>query len=97
MIGYFYATIDLLQRCCCEFGRVNLCEIVWYSQCVAHIVLALSGLVWLTECDQTVSTSVWLTVLLSMGLDWLIAGSEVFHRVRLHLARLVHSRWRVLK
>ena len=76
---------------------MNLCEIVWYSQCVAHIVLALSGLVWLTECDQTVSTTVWLTVLLSMGLDWLIAGSEVFHRVRLHLARLVHSRWRVLK
>eukprot|EP00092_Neocalanus_flemingeri_P053384 GFUD01062720.1.p1 GENE.GFUD01062720.1~~GFUD01062720.1.p1 ORF type:complete len:227 (+),score=61.19 GFUD01062720.1:2-682(+) len=86
-IVLFGTIVDFVKRCCCEFGRINLCEIVWYSHCVVHLLLAVTGLVWLSDCDQTVSMTVWLTVLLSLGLDCLLAGSEIFHRVRLHLAR----------
>ena len=54
-----------------------------------HLVLAVTGLVWMAGQHQAVSTTVWLTVLLSIGLDFLLAGSEIFHRARLHQIRLV--------
>ena len=77
------------QRCCCEFGRYNLCELVWYSHCAAHLVLATSAVVWLAGCQENVSTTVWLTILLSIGLDFILAGSEIYHRMRLHKIRFV--------
>jgi hypothetical protein len=54
-----------------------------------HLVLAVTGLVWVAGQHQAVSTAVWLAVLLSIGLDFLLAGSEIFHRVRLHQLRSV--------
>ena len=62
---------------------VDMWYIVWYSQCVAHVVLSVTGLVWLTGSDQTVSSTVWLTVLFSLCFDLLLVGSEVFQRLNL--------------
>ena len=36
------------QRCCCECGRFNCCEFVWYSMCLFHIVWSLSVVRWIS-------------------------------------------------
>jgi len=86
-IVLFGTILDFIKRCCCEVGRFNLCEFVWYSHCATHLALAVSGLVWLSGCPDTVTTTVWITVLASVGLDFILAGSEIYHRARLHNIR----------
>ena len=40
-----------LQRCFCECGRFNLCEFIWYSHCIFHLLWATLGLAWLAGLD----------------------------------------------
>jgi len=92
--------IDFVKRCCCEVGKFNCCEFIWYSQCAFHLIWAATGLVWLAGLpvkgnpyDQIevpgweVPKTVWETVLASVIMDFILAGSEVFHRVKLHYTR----------
>jgi hypothetical protein len=89
-----------MQRCCCEIGKFNCCEFIWYSHCAFHLVWAVCGLVWLawlpvesSPYEQVdvpgweVPALVWKTVLASVIMDFTLAGSELFHRVKLHYAR----------
>jgi hypothetical protein len=89
-----------MQRCCCEVGKFNCCEFIWYSHCAFHLIWAATGLVWLAGLpvqgnpyDQIevpgweVPRTVWETVLASVIMDFILAGSEVFHRAKLHYAR----------
>jgi len=91
---------DLFKRCCCECGKFNLCEFIWYSHCLFHLVWATVGLAWLLGLhidykgydqwereDWVTPDVIWDSVLASILLDYFFAGSEVFHRVRLHFAR----------
>lgn len=92
--------IDFVKRCCCEVGKFNCCEFIWYSHCAFHLIWAATGLVWLAGLpvksnpyDQIevpgweVPRTVWETVLASVIMDFILAGSEVFHRAKLHYAR----------
>ena len=89
--------IDFVKRCCCEVGRFNCCEFVWYSQCLFHLVWAGTGLVWLAGLPVgepqvevpgwRVPREVWETVAVSVVMDLVLAGSEVVHRVKLHQER----------
>jgi len=87
--------VDFVKRCCCEIGRFNCCSFIWYSFCIFHIVWAITAVVWLaglTE-DRAVGEGwnlydkVWGVVVASVVLDLLLAGSEIFHRIRLHQKR----------
>jgi len=92
--------IDFVKRCCCECGKFNCCEFIWYSHCIFHLVWATTGLVWLVgllgensvynQIDipgWEVPKTVWETVLASVILDYILAGSEIFHRLKLHQSR----------
>lgn len=87
--------IDFIKRCCCEVGRFNCCEFVWYSHCLFHLAWACTGLSWLAGMmppalavdGWQVPRTVWETVVASVVMDFLLAGSEVVHRVKLHMAR----------
>jgi hypothetical protein len=87
--------IDFIKRCCCEVGRFNCCEFVWYSHCVFHLAWACTGLYWLAGLREPglavagwrVPPEVWETVAASVALDLLLAGSELVHRAKLHHAR----------
>jgi len=92
--------IDFTKRCCCECGKFNCCEFIWYSHCLFHLVWASFGFVWLVGAkfdknpyDQIdvpgweVPTFIWETVLASVILDYVLAGSEVIHRLKLHYTR----------
>lgn len=92
--------IDFVKRCCCEVGKFNCCEFIWYSHCIFHLIWACTGLAWLAGLPGEGSTYdmievpgwkvpplVWKTVLASVIMDFILAGSEVFHRVKLHYTR----------
>jgi len=89
--------IDFIKRCCCECGKFNCCECIWYTHCIFHIIWAGTGIIWLAGLpvgDPTIEVPgwevpkvVWDTVVLSVVMDLLLAGSEIFHRVKLHQAR----------
>jgi len=89
--------IDFVKRCCCEVGNFNCCEFIWYSHCIFHIIWAGTGLVWLAGQPVgepplevpgwQVPKEVWETVAASVVLDFIIAGSELVHRVKLHQDR----------
>ena len=94
--------IDIVKRCCCELGKFNFCEFIWYSHCLFHVAWASTGLVWLLDLPLAapllevpgwqIPDLVWRATLASVVLDLLLAGSEVVHRVRLHRVRLHRAR-----
>lgn len=85
------ATItDFIKRCCCECGRFNLCSFFWYTLCAFHVIWALTAIVWLVadvvkagEGDWIAPREVCGTVVASVVMDFVLAGSEIFHRIRL--------------
>ena len=87
----------MLQRFCCECGKFNCCEFIWYGHCLFHLVWASRGLAWLAgypvqyesyEAGGSAAPGrVWDAVLASVILDLVLAGSELLHRLRLHRAR----------
>jgi len=95
--------IDFIQKCCCECGKVRVCEILWLIHCGFHLVWSAIALAWFigAKTDNPViqfevhidvegwqvPANVLNTVLASIVLDILFAGSEVFHRVRLMLRK----------
>ncbi len=89
----FATLFDCFKRCCCECGKFSLLGFIWSSVCVFQVAWSVCGLVWLvralTEPDQDyllydpVKRLV-VTVAASACLDFLVAGSELFHKARLH-------------
>ena len=85
----FSTVVDLLQRCCCEFGNFKLCEVLWMIHCLFHMVWSVLALVWLIglQLDQievlgwSVPKLVSNTVIASIVLDFVLAGSELFHKI----------------
>jgi len=85
------ATItDFIKRCCCECGRFNLCSFFWYTLCAFHVIWAITAIVWLIsdvakagEGEWVAPREVWGTVVASVVMDFVLAGSEIFHRIRL--------------
>ena len=87
----------MLQRFCCECGKFNCCEFIWYGHCLFHLVWASRGPAWRAGYrGQYVSHEgagsaapgrVWDAVLASVILDLVLAGSELLPRLRLHRAR----------
>jgi len=86
-VVFMSTLLDFIKRYLCEYGKYNLCEIIWYSYCIVHLVLAVSGLIWQINCTTPLSFVVRTTVSLSLFLDFLFAGSKLFHRARLHQKR----------
>ena len=91
-------TIFIFQRFCCECGKFNLCEFIWYAHCIFHLIWATLGLLWLSGMgieykkynsypDYEAPDKVWNTVLASIILDYVLAGSEIVHRIKLHMER----------
>lgn len=89
---------DLIKRFCCECGKFNCCELIWYSHCLFHLVWASLGLAWLCGLqvqyksydsypDWETPQVVWDTALASIVLDFILAGSELIHRIKLHIDR----------
>ena len=35
------------QRYCCECGKFNFCELIWYSHCTFHLIWASLALSWM--------------------------------------------------
>jgi hypothetical protein len=44
---HLYKIFSSYQRCCCECGKVNLCELVWMAHCLFHIGWAAAAVTWL--------------------------------------------------
>jgi len=91
--------LDFIQKCCCECGKVRICEILWFVHCTFHIVWSLMAALWLIDLEtdlsmwsDKISVTGWLvptsfakTTIASIVLDFILAGSELFHRIRLKL------------
>ncbi|XP_023333132.1 uncharacterized protein LOC111704961 [Eurytemora carolleeae] len=93
--------VDLLQRCCCECGNFKLCEVLWMIHCLFHMVWSVLALAWLIglqldlpvlELKDQIEVPGWNvpkpvsnTVIASIVLDFVLAGSELFHRIRVKL------------
>lgn len=84
--------VDLLKRCCCECGKFSVIDVIWYSMCTFQVVWACSALYWLVATvffrgDDyqwwDPSGNILKTVLASLILDLFLAGSEIFHKIRL--------------
>lgn len=88
------ATItDFLKRCCCECGPFSVTDLIWYSMCSFQVIWACSALYWLIATSffrgndylfWDSGDKVLKAVLASLILDLILAGSELFHKVRLH-------------
>lgn len=90
--------MDLLQKCCCECGKIKIIEILWLMHCVFHIVWSVLAIVWFvglrTDTDvigfeDPIKVTGWEvpkkvsdTIIASIVFDFILAGSEVFHRLR---------------
>jgi len=89
---------DLIKRFCCECGKFNCCEFVWYGHILFHLIWATLGLVWLVGLpvqyksydkhpDWDTPDEVWDAVLGSVIMDYILGISEVVHRIKLHKER----------
>jgi len=90
---------DLIKRYCCECGKFNFCELIWYSHCTFHLIWASLALSWMIGVrrpldddneyfkETNIPENVWDTVLASIILDYILAGSEIIHRIKLHKER----------
>lgn len=88
--------VDLLKKCCCECGKVKVCELLWLNHCGFHIIWSCIAILWLVDIrtdsalfSETIVVSGWEVpgsfvdnVVASVILDFVLAGSEVFHRIR---------------
>lgn len=88
---------DLLKKCCCECGKIKVCEILWLVHCSFHIVWSIMAMVWWLGLgrenklfEETIKVESWTvpqyfinTVIASIVLDFILAGSEIFHRIRI--------------
>eukprot|EP00088_Acartia_fossae_P012643 TRINITY_DN1653_c0_g1_i4.p1 TRINITY_DN1653_c0_g1~~TRINITY_DN1653_c0_g1_i4.p1 ORF type:complete len:387 (-),score=68.67 TRINITY_DN1653_c0_g1_i4:867-2027(-) len=87
---------DFLQKCCCECGNFKVCEIMWLVHCSFHIIWSLLALVWWLSLEsdvpllhERIEVKGWEvprplinSVIASIVLDFVLAGSELFHRIR---------------
>jgi len=87
---------DFLQKCCCECGNFKVCEILWLAHCSFHIIWSFLALSWWIGLESNTSlihdrneVNDWEiprsfidTVIASIFLDFILAGSELFHRIR---------------
>lgn len=92
----FACCVDIIKRYCCECGRFNIISFIWHAMCLFQVVWSFIALKWLlsTVYFQEDDYKNWdphleLTkaVLASICLDVLLAGSELFHKVRLEMRK----------
>jgi len=90
---------DLLQKCCCECGKIKVCEVLWLIHCSFHIIWSLMATIWWLGIktgtqllDEVIDVDDWSvpqyilnTVIASIVLDFCLAGSEIFHRIRVKI------------
>ena len=92
------ATIyDFLKRYLCECGKFSCIDFVWYSMCIFQVIWGCCGLYWLVTITYFADSkdnfqlyaegekALWKIVLASIILDIALAGSEIFHKVLLHV------------
>ena len=89
--------VELLQRCCCECGNFKFCEVLWMIHCLFHMIWSVLALAWviglqldqpILELKDQIEVPGWSvpklvsnTVIVSIVLDFVLAGSELFNRI----------------
>ena len=88
--------VDLLKKRCCECRNVNACDLLWLIHCGFHLIWSCIAILWLVDIktdsalfSDTIVVSGWEVpgsfvdnVIASIVLDFLLAGSEIFHKIR---------------
>lgn len=89
----FACCLDIIKRYCCECGPFNLISFIWHIMCMWQVVWGCAGGAWLIKTiffrendyqNWDPEKILIETVIASVILDVLLAGSELFHKIRLH-------------
>lgn len=92
----FACCVDVIKRYCCEIGRFNCISFIWHSMCLFQVCWACGGTYWLLKAvyfseedyrKWDVDNKLIKVVLASIVLDLVLAGSELFHKLRLVYAQ----------
>jgi len=88
----FACCLDIIKRYLCECGSISFVSLIWHAMCAFQVVWALFAVDWWARLLYFSSDDyqhwdpqgdLWKTVLASICLDLLLAGSEIFHKIRL--------------
>jgi len=89
----FACCLDIIKRYCCECGSFNFVSFIWHSMCAFQVVWGCFGAGWLLQTmffreddyqNWDPERRLIETVMASAILDITLAGSELFHKIRLH-------------